>query len=123
MKNNINYIIFLFVFAIVIGLIGFFLVNNKISNNEHPTKEEWLEIYVTHRIEDETDAWKQRIAVRVGIFSVDKEIVVTLTSVNGQGEISQTAKNYYISNIENIVRSILKEYDWVKGYNLSVQYI
>lgn len=121
--QNKNYAIPLFILTIAIGLVGFFFLNSKIVSNEHPTKEEWLEIYITHRIEDWTDAWQQRIAIRVAIIPADKEIVVTLTSANGQEEISQSAKNSYVSDTESIVNSILEEYDWAKDYKLTVQYI
>ena len=112
-----NFAVSLFALAILIGLLGFFILNNKIVNNEHPTKEEWLEIAITHRIEDWTDPWQQRIAIGVTIFPEDKEIVVTLTSANGQEEISQSSKNGYVRDIENIVKTILEEYNWAKNHN------
>ena len=97
--------------------------NNKISTNEHPTKEEWLEVYITHKIKQFTDLYAQRIAVRVAIVSKAKETVITLTSANEQEEMSQTAKNIYADEVEKIVKSILKEYDWTKNHKLTVQYI
>ena len=98
-------------------------VNNKISTNEHPTKEEWLEVYITHKIKQFTDLYAQRIAVRVAIVSKAKEIVITLTSANEQEEMSQTGKKIYADEIEDIVKSILKDYDWTNNYKLTVQYI
>ena len=98
-------------------------LNNKISTNEHPTKEEWLEVYITHKIKQFTDLYAQRIAVRVAIVSKAKEIVITLTSANEQEEMSQTAKKIYADEVEKIVKSILKEYDWTKNHKLTVQYI
>ena len=98
-------------------------LNNKISTNEHPTKEEWLEVYITHKIKQFTDLYAQRIAVQVAIVSKAKEIVITLTSANEQEEMSQTAKKIYADEVEKIVKSTLKEYDWTKNYKLTVQYI
>ncbi|MHA2408190.1 MAG: hypothetical protein ACXACA_07455 [Candidatus Ranarchaeia archaeon] len=98
-------------------------LNNKISANEHPTKEEWLEVYVTHKIKQFTDLYAQRIAVRVAIVSKAKETVITLTSANEQEEMSRAAKKIYVDEVEKIVKSILKEYDWTKNYKLTVQYI
>ena len=98
-------------------------LNNKISTNEHPTKEEWLEVYITHKIKQFTDLYAQRIAVRVAIVSKAKEIVITLTSANEQEEMSQTAKKIYADEVEKIVKPILKEYDWTKNHKLTVQYI
>ena len=98
-------------------------LNNKISTNEHPTKDEWLEVYITHKIKQFTDLYAQRIAVRVAIVSKTKEIVITFTSANGQEEISQSAQNNYVHDVERTVKSILEEYDWVKNYKLTVQYI
>jgi len=98
-------------------------LKNKISTNEHPTKEEWLEVYITHKIKQFTDLYAQRIAVRVAIVSKAKEIVITLTSANEQEEMSQTAKKIYADEVEKIVKPILKEYDWTKNHKLTVQYI
>jgi hypothetical protein len=98
-------------------------LNNKISTNEHPTKEEWLEVYITHNIKQFTDLYAQRIAVRVAIVSKAKEIVITLTSANEQEEMSQTAKKIYSDEVEKIVKLILKKYEWAKNYKLTVQYI
>jgi len=98
-------------------------LNNKISTNEHPTKEEWLEVYITHKIKQCTDLYAQRIAVRVAIVSKAKVIVITLTSANEQKETSQTAEKIYADEVERIVKPILKEYDWTKNHKLTVQYI
>ena len=98
-------------------------LNNEISTNEHPTKEEWLEVYITHKIKQFTDLYAQRIAVRVAIVSKAKKTIITLTSANEQEEMSQTAKKIYVDEVEKIVKSILKEYDWTKNHKLTVQYM
>ncbi len=124
----------LFIFGLYAIIARFYLVegtlaeqnvvlNNKISTNEHPTREEWLEVYMTHKIKQFTDLYAQRIAVPVVIVSEAKEIVITLTSANEQEEMSQTAKKIYVDEVEKIIKPILKKYDWVKNYKLTVQYI
>jgi hypothetical protein len=98
-------------------------LNNKSSTNEHPTKEEWLEVFITHRIKAGTDVWRQRIAVWVAIVPEHQVIAITLTSANGQEEITQSAKNSYLSHVEYTVKVILKEYGWAQNYKLVVQYV
>ncbi len=97
--------------------------SNKISINEHPTQEEWLEVYMAHKIKQKTDLWERRIAVTITIVPTDHVIVVGLTSANGQKQISQSAKNGYIDTVEVTVKGILEKYDLVKSYKLTVQYI
>ena len=93
------------------------------SDIEHPTKEEWLEVYITHRIKQWADPWQRRIAVTVWIVPQEQEIAITLTSANGQEEISTSAKNTYIHDVEEIVKAILENYNWAKIYKVTVQYI
>ena len=124
----------LFTFALYTIAAGFYPVegplaeqnvtlNNKISTNEHPTKEEWLEVFITHRIKAGTDVWPQRIAVWVAIVPEHQVIAITLTSANGQEEITQSAENSYLSHVEYTVKVILKEYGWAQKYKLVVQYV
>ena len=96
---------------------------NEVSTDRHPTKEEWLEVYLTHRIRQTTDVCQQRIAVIIRISTKEQEIVVGLTSANGQQEISQSAKNAYVRHVEAIVKPILEEYSWVRNYKLTVTYV
>jgi len=98
-------------------------LNNKISTNKHPTREEWLEVYTTHKIRQFSDLYAQRIAVIVAIFTKEQEIVITLTSANEQEEMSKVAKKIYCDEVEKIVKAVLEEYDWVKNYKLTVQFI
>lgn len=111
------------IFMVVALSLFIYGCTNNPSVDEHPTKKEWLEVYITHKIKQFTDLYAQRIAVQVAIVSKAKEIVITLTSANGQEEISQSAKNNYVHDVERTVKSILKEYDWAKSYKLTVQYI
>jgi len=90
---------------------------------EHPTKKEWLEVYMTHKIKQWTDLWEHRIAMTAGIYSEEREIVITLASANGQEKISQSGKNTYVHDVETIVKVILEEYVWAKNFKLTIQYI
>jgi predicted metal-binding protein len=108
---------------IIAGLSLFICGSCTNVANEHPTKEEWLEVYLTHEIKQMVDSWQQRVAVIVAISPNDHEIVVSLTSSNGQEEITQSAKKEYIHDVEVIVKTVLKTYDWAKDYKQVVQYI
>lgn len=99
------------------------VLSNTASTDMHPTKEEWLEVWITHEIKDVTDLWRQRIAVLVLISQEEQVIVVGLSSATGQEEISQSAKKEYVQRAESIVKGILEEYDWAKDYQLTVHYI
>jgi hypothetical protein len=99
------------------------VLNNKISISKHPTKEEWLEVYITHKVKQFTDLHVHRVAVIVVVISEVKEMVITLTSANGQDEMSQTAKKIYADDVEKIVKLILEKYNWAQNYKLTVQYI
>jgi hypothetical protein len=91
--------------------------------DEHPTKEEWLEVYITHKIKQFSDLYAARIAIRVAIFPKNQEIVITLTLANQQEAISQTAKKIYCDEVEEVVKAILVTYQWAKSYKLTVQFI
>ncbi len=91
--------------------------------DEHPTKDEWLEVYITHKIKQFTDLYADRIGVRVAIIPPKKEIVITLTLANEQEEMSQPAKRIYCDEVEKIVKSVLVTYNWAQNYKLTVQFI
>ncbi len=61
-------------------------LNNKNSTNEHPTKEEWLEVYLTHEIKQSIEMYRRRVAVVISIRTKEREIIITLTSASGQVE-------------------------------------
>ena len=90
--------------------------------DEHPTKEEWLEVYITHKIKQFTELYADRIAVRVAIIPKHQEIVITLTLANEQEEMSQPAKKIYCDEVEKIVKSVLVTYIWTQNYKLTVQF-
>jgi len=114
--------LFLFIFGLCI-IFSKFLPLKELFANEHPTKEEWLEVYITHKIKQSTDLWQQRISVDVLIRPKEKVISITLASANGQDEISQSAKDGYIHSVEIIVKAIVENYDCTPNYKLSVNYL
>lgn len=91
--------------------------------DEHPTKEEWLEVFITHKIKQLTDLYADRIAIRVAIIPKNQEIVITLTLANEQEEMSQSAKKIYCDEVEKIVKAVLVTYNWAQNYKLTVQFI
>jgi len=117
-------IIILPILLVFILLLGAGCISNSIKTTiTHPTQEEWLEVYITHGITEVTDLWEQRIAIRTGIFKQDKEIVITLSSANGQSPLGASQKTSYEKSVKSIVQEIIKNYDWVKNYKIIVQFI
>ena len=115
------------IFMVVALSLFIYGCTNNPSTNKHPTKEEWLEVYLTHEIKQSIEMYRRRAAVVISIRTKEREIIITLTSASGQveglKEISQSAKNDYVHEVEDIVKGILKEYDWAKNYKLTVLYI
>jgi len=98
-------------------------LRNDTSTNPHPTREEWLEVYITHRIKQWTDPWEQRTAVTVWIRPEEQTIAITMTSANGQEKLTQSQQNAYILDVEKIVKTVLEKYDWAQKYKLIVQFL
>ena len=130
MKNN-SIIIFSIVLLAVVGIFGFIYLNNKIEVSQHPTQDEWLKVYTSHNIHKMTDLWRQRVAVNVDILSQDadgkplvpKEMIITMTSANGQEPITGIGKYQYTQTAESMAKSILDDYGVAKEYKLTVQFI
>ncbi len=97
--------------------------DKSLAVDEHPTKEEWLEVYITYKIKQFTDLYAARIAIRVAIVPENQEIVITLTLANEQEEMSQTAKKIYCSQVEQVIKAVLVEYNWARNYKLTVQFV
>jgi len=125
--------IILFVIAMCVFFSMFFLVKSASASqniasdkslfaDEHPTKEEWLEVYITHKIKQFTDLYADRIGVRVAIIPKKQEIIITLILANEQEEMSQPAKKIYCNEVEKIVKSVLVTYIWTQNYKLTVQF-
>ena len=130
MKNN-SIIIFSIVLLAVVGIFGFIYLNNKIEVSQHPTQDEWLKVYTSHNIHKMTDLWRQRVAVNVDILSQDadgkplvpKEMIITMTSANGQEPTTGIGKDQYTQTAESMAKSILDDYGVAKEYKLTVQFI
>jgi len=123
----------LFVLAICIFPSAFFSNRNSLANSnsisdktllehEHPTKEEWLEVYMTHEIRELLDLWQQRVAACTFISSKEQVIAITLASANGQKPLSQPTRAKYEHHVRAIATGVLKEYAWARGYELIVQF-
>ena len=97
-------------------------LDKRLFADEHPTKEEWLEVYITHKIKQFTDLYADRMAIRVAIILKNQEIVITLTLANEQEEMSQSAEKIYCDEVEKIVKAVLVAYNWVQNYKLTVQF-
>ena len=125
--------IILFVLAMCVFSSMFCLVKSVLASQKmtlekslladgHPTKEEWLEVYITHKIKQFSDLYADRIAIRVAIIPKNQEIVVTLTLANEQEGMSQSAKKIYCDEVEKIVKAVLVAYNWAQNYKLTVQF-
>ena len=99
--------------------------------SQHPTQDEWLEVYAAYKVHDLTDMWQKRVFVRVAIVCkgadsknlATKEIVITLTLANGEDPVSQDAKNTYMKAAESAAKAILEDYGLNEKYNLTVQFV
>jgi hypothetical protein len=126
-----NYTIPVFVLVVLVMISGFAFLNNKIQVSQHPTQDEWLEVYTSHCINESLDTSQQRVAFLIAIASKDangkalapKQMVITIASANGQDPISQNAKNGYIQTVENIAKYVLEDYRLNKEYEVAVQYV
>lgn len=135
MKNSF-YILAIILVAIV-GILGFVYLNDKIVTSQrsiqdlgrHPTQDERLEVYTSHRIHELIDLWQVRVVADVVIFSQDadgrpispKEIVITIVSANNEDTLSRSAKDLYIRSAESVAKSILMNYGVASEYKLIVQ--
>ena len=118
--------------ATVVYFSCFSFLNVESRTNQHPTQDEWLEVYTSNEIRKITDLWQQRVAINVTVFSQDadtkpltlKEMVITMTSANGQDPITTgIGRDQYTKTAENTAKSILENYGVTKEYKLSVQFI
>ncbi|MHB8109747.1 MAG: hypothetical protein ACYDHW_06915 [Syntrophorhabdaceae bacterium] len=88
-----------------------------------PSRKEWLRISIFYLIKDHTDSWKQRIGSMIWVRENEKTIFITLTSANGQKEISREAQNEYCNVIKRVVESLIEEYDWARSLKVHVQFM
>lgn len=130
MEINNKFLISVIIFVGIVAVLGLFYPDNSIETRQHPTQDEWLEIYTSNNIREVTDLWKQRTLVNVYVNSEDengrsllnKEMIIKITSANGQTPLTEAAKSQYAQTAENIAKSILESYN-LTNYKLTVQYI
>lgn len=131
METSNRSLISIIIVIAIATVIGFFYLNSKIEVSQHPTQDEWLKVYTSHNIHKMTDLWRQRVAVNVDILSQDadgkplvpKEMIITMTSANGQELITGIGKDQYTQTAESMAKSILEDYGVAKEYKLTVQFI
>lgn len=128
--NNRTLISLVIVVAIAVA-VGFFYLNSKIQTSQYPAQDEWLQVYISYRIHEMTDLWQRRVVVNVVIRSQDadgkplvpKEMIIIMTSANGQEPVTQIAKDAYTQTAESTAKSILEDYGIAREHRLTVQFI
>jgi len=103
--------------------------NIAIEGDQHPTRDEWLRVYISYSIHELTDLWQLRVAANVAVISEDaegkpiipKQLIVTITSANGEAAIIGDTADQYKQYVEILVKSILKKYSVESEYELTVQ--
>jgi len=93
------------------------------ADTPHPSREEWLEVYLTSKIRENTDAWEQRTAIRTVVDSNTRQIIITLTSANGQGEYSEGTRQTHLAMVKKMALGIVNKYDWAADYSVQVQFV
>ena len=87
-----------------------------------PTRKEWLEMSIFKLIKIRTDPWKQRIGFSVWVVEKENTVFLTLTSANGQEELTKEQEDTYVKIVKGDVESFLKEYEWSKNLKVFVQF-
>lgn len=108
----------------IVLLVSFTLTAcSSIISSTHPTQEEWLEVYLTHKIEQAADLWRVRTAIKVAINSESKEILISMVPATGEEELEAADKDSYTGISKAVIDSVLNDYAWAKDYGLTVQYL
>ncbi|MBI5699432.1 hypothetical protein HZC35_03870 [Candidatus Saganbacteria bacterium] len=86
----------------------------------HPTREEWLEVWLTHKIQKMVDPMEPRVTFLVNVLSSTKEIIITYMPAQG-GRFTDP------ESVGGIIRipaeKTLKDYPWARNYQLTIKYI
>src|SRR3989338_6561017 len=120
MKNN-SIIIFAIVLLAVVGIFGFVYLNNKTEISQHPTQNEWLEVYITHKIHEAIDNSPRKVVIDTNIE--ENKIFVLLRSSTGQTNIPESGRLAYIEDVKNVVKNVLDKNSFSNNYTFSVDYI
>lgn len=110
-------------FAFAMLIAGTSALGADLSAPYTPTRAEWLQSKLYSRITQITDAWQRRVGVSVVAFQKEQQVVIIITSANGQTEASQQEKASYVSLIESLSKSVIGGYDWAKDIKVVVQFI
>lgn len=102
---------------------------NQSTQQVHPTQDEWLKVYISHNVYKITDMWTKRVSVTVDIFTtnpdgtalIPKELIIGITSPNGESIPNENAIQQYITTVKGIAETILKDYRLENDYKLVVQ--
>jgi hypothetical protein len=112
---------------VVAGLISFSCMSFAADLNQPyaVTRQEWLEYDLFKSLKTETDAFKDRLALRITIEK-DKtntdNIRIAIFVPNAENISGETLRQYR-DHIRSVAGSILKKYPWAKDIKLMVNYI
>ena len=120
MGNN-RFINSAIVLLAVVGIFGFVYLNNKIEVSQHPTQNEWLEVYITHKIHEAIDNSPRKVVIDINVE--EGTILVLLRSSTGQTAIPDSGRVAYIEDIKKVVSDVLEKQGLTKNYTISVDYI
>ena len=120
MKNN-NFISFTIVLLAIVCIFGFVYLNNKIEINQHPTQDEWLEVYITHKIHEAIDNSPRKVVIDTNVE--EGKIFVLLRSSTGQTAIPDSGRLAYIEDVKNVISGVLEKQGLTVNYTFSVDYI
>jgi len=87
-----------------------------------PTRKEWLEMSIFKLIKIRTDPWQQRIGFLVWVVEKENTAFITLTSANGQGDLTKEQQDTYVKNVRGDIESFLEEYKWSINLKVFVQF-
>lgn len=120
MKNS-YFITSAIVFLAIAGILGFVYLNNKIKNSQYPTQDEWLEVYIVHKIHEVIDNSPRKVVIDVNIE--ENKIFVLLRSSTGQIAIPENGRIVYIEDVKSVIKKVLEKNGLMKKYTFSVDYI
>ena len=120
MQNN-RFVISAIILLAIAGIFGFVYLNNKIEVSQHPTQEEWLEVYITHKIREAIDNSPRKVVIDINVE--EGKIFVLLRSSTGQTAIPNSGRLAYIDDVKNVISGVLEKQGLTKNYTFSVDYI
>ena len=88
-----------------------------------PTRAEWLKLALAAGIYEQSNLWRERVAVVVVVNSKDNTASISVTLANGAPDPSSAAKERYAQSIRSIASEVLSRYSWASGVKLMVQFV